>query len=359
MTVQDPEKKLLVAMSAITLAYLFTGQLPQPWLAISWGVEIVSMLIAMGWYSRQRLIPSMVQAGQPDHANVFPERIGDYHILRRIAKTNSSNVYLAQHADYLIRRGEEIRQTDEAAGLFAIKVLREPNALQLKRLRAEAELSHQLEDDPRVVKVIEVFEIDDRPNEDPWFGTRMRYVDGEDLKSCVQRGGPLKEPDVIAILCELCESLRGIHSRGLVHRDVKPSNLIWTDDKTICLLDLGLVLPEGTAADFGETTISGTPAYMSPEAASRKHVATTSDIYSMGCVAYFLATGSPPFRSNNPIETLRKQIHERPDSTKLNERVSSSLAEIMLACLSKSPQSRPRSVDALRGRLASLASASR
>src|SRR5262249_14813671 len=132
----------------------------------------------------------------------------------------------------------------------------------------------------------------------------MEYLPGTNLEELVTRGGPLPPARVVRLLLQVAGALRESHAAGLVHRDVKPSNVMTHEpggpSDVVKLLDFGLVQVRGLDGDrvrlTGKGSITGTPAYMSPEqACGKEDLDARTDVYSLGAVAYFLLTGRPPF----------------------------------------------------------------
>jgi serine/threonine-protein kinase len=161
---------------------------------------------------------------------------------------------------------------------------------------------------------------------------------------------------VVHLLRQVCDSLAEAHETGLIHRDIKPANIFVcrfgraTD--WIKVLDFGMVkLPDdgGDAMLTGENVAGGTPAFMAPEQAISGIVDGRSDLYSLGCVAYWLLTGEPVFSGHTPIDTIVQHVKSAPaPPSGLSEiPVPPALDSIILSCLAKSPGDRPQTADAL------------
>ena len=183
----------------------------------------------------------------------------------------------------------------------------------------------------------------------PFF--TMELVEGESLDRVV-RHGLLDEATVAGYLAQAGQALAYLHARGFVHRDVKPSNIIVAskDGSTIKLMDLGLAARPEDAGARG--MIRGTVAYLSPEAARGDTVDPRADLYSLGCVAYELLTGRPPFQSSSALGVLRGHIQEEPlPPSSLNRAISPAMESLILRLLAKDPGLRPSSADRFLHRL--------
>jgi len=191
----------------------------------------------------------------------------------------------------------------------------------------------------------------------------MEYLDGLDLESVVQLSGPQDPARVVHVLHQVCGALEEAHSLGLIHRDVKPANILLctrggrTDVAKV--VDFGLVKElnaAGGAAESGAYQIVGTPLYMSPESIGRPDsVSARSDLYALGAVGYFLLTGSPPFSGRSIVEVCAEHLHKAPTlpSERLGRALPTDLEQVLLRCLAKSPEARPQSARELAGLLRS------
>jgi eukaryotic-like serine/threonine-protein kinase len=191
----------------------------------------------------------------------------------------------------------------------------------------------------------------------------MELLNGMDLQTLVEEYGPLPPARAIHLLRQVCESLAEAHDSGLIHRDIKPANI-----QVCCLghyfdfvkvLDFGLVkhAPGGIAADAALTApdvVTGTPAYLSPESALGEAVDRRTDIYALGCVAYWMLTGRHVFPGNGVVQTMARHIHTPADPPSLYSlfRIAPELDAIVLACLAKSPDDRPDTAREVADRLA-------
>ena len=224
--------------------------------------------------------------------------------------------------------------------LVAIKVLppeRAQSSDLRERFRREARTAAQLSH-PNIVPLLTFGE------DDGLMYFVMGYVEGEALSTRVQREGRLQAAEAVRILSELAEALGYAHGRGVVHRDVKPENILLEQPKGVVrLTDFGVA--KGLASPSSLTTegaVIGTPHYMSPEQASgRTDVDTRSDIYSMGALAFTLFTGRPPFTGRTASEILRQHLsREVPRLRDQAPELPAALDEAVRRCLAKDPSAR-------------------
>jgi serine/threonine-protein kinase len=186
----------------------------------------------------------------------------------------------------------------------------------------------------------------------------MELLDGITLEHLVRRFGPQPAARVTHIMGQACLSLAEAHGRGLLHRDIKPANIqlcrLGLEFDFVKVVDFGLVKPIG--ADASEQTmvtspeaVTGTPAYMAPEAVSGEAPDGRADLYSLGCVGYYLLTGSLVFPAQTPIQMIlmHAQAQPEPPSARAGRTVPTGLECLVMACLAKDPNQRPRSADQL------------
>ncbi len=193
----------------------------------------------------------------------------------------------------------------------------------------------------------------------------MELLDGLDLQKLVERFGPLPAERVIFLLIQMCDSLADAHASGLVHRDIKPANIYVCrmGQKTdfVKILDFGLVKSfvsvQEDLALTAEQSVIGTPAFLAPEALVGEKADQRLDIYSLGCVAYWLLTGAYVFDAISPLAMA--VAHAKDDPIPVSERselpIPGDLDRIILDCLAKDPGDRPQSAGELAMRLASCA----
>lgn len=179
----------------------------------------------------------------------------------------------------------------------------------------------------------------------PWVATA--YAAGPTLAAAVEADGPLPAPSVRALGAGLAEALTAVHELGLVHRDVKPSNVLLTLDGPL-LIDFGIArATDGTASLTSSGVSVGSPGYMSPEQILGKGATGAADVFSLGAVLAYAATGEPPFPGDSSAALLYKVVHEEPELGTLG----GDLREVAEACLAKDPGRRPTPAE-VAGRLA-------
>jgi serine/threonine protein kinase len=282
-----------------------------------------------------------VEANAAAHAAlpVAPVRLGPYTLGSKIGEGAMGEVY---------------RAWNSAAGAWhALKLLpRHASPSDRRRFEKEARLG-ALVRHPNTVSIIE--QAEERQ------GTcyyAMELVEGTNLQQLVEREGPQPAARVARILGQLAAALEEMHEQGLVHRDIKPDNVLLTGgEHELCkLIDFGLVEHVGALAQGQpEGALIGTPLYISPEAiVAPETVGPRSDLYGLGAVGYFLLRGEPVFRGKSLIEVCCHHLHSTPEPLRLaaGDAAAAELECIVLDCLAKDPADRPASAAELARRLA-------
>ena len=258
-------------------------------------------------------------------------RFGQYVLEELIGQGGMGRVYRARHA--LLRR-------DTAIKLLLPERVGEAALLRFEReVRATAQLTHP--------STVAIYDYGRTP--DGIFYYAMEHLDGADLDDLVAYTGALPAARVVFILEQVCRALQEAHLAGLVHRDVKPANLILCErggeGDVAKVLDFGLVkgadAPDVPARP-GEG-LTGTPLYMAPESITNPDsLDARSDLYAVGAVAYFLLTSGPPFRGSTVVEVFAHHVHTAPErpSVRLGRPVPADLEAVVLRCLAKSPTDR-------------------
>lgn len=222
----------------------------------------------------------------------------------------------------------------------AVKVLREEFAGEegyLKRFRAEARHTAALAHDA-IAGLYDYGELDGRAY------IVMELVKGRPLSDIIEENPDgLDEDRVIAVLKELAKALDAAHVKGVVHRDVKPENVLVddTNDWALKITDFGIARSNDQAKLTKTGLVMGTAQYLSPEQAMGKQATSLSDIYALGIVAYEMLTGSRPFTGTSQVEIAMAQVKEAPPE--LPERINADLRRLVMMMLAKAPANRPRS----------------
>ena len=289
----------------------------------------------------------MIMAGLPADESLIGRILGHYRILDRLGTGGMGVVWLAE--DLQLRRR------------VALKMLREDVARSPEKLarfereaKAVAALNH-----PNIVTIHAIEEIE---------GVRflaMEYVEGRTLDELIPPGGfPL--PEFLRIAMPVAEALAAAHARGILHRDLKPGNIMVGPDARVKVLDFGLakLQPGDATAIYGrelqstltqEGSVVGTLQYMSPEQLQLKHIDHRSDLFSLGIVLYEMATGDLPFRGESAAQVISSVLRDQPRRLDdLEARLPPEIADTVERCLEKDVAKRPGSAAEVRDRLARL-----
>jgi serine/threonine protein kinase len=255
-------------------------------------------------------------------------RLGPYRVLQVLGSGGMGIVYKAE--DIQLKRLVALK-----AMLPTLGASEDARKRFLREAQAAAAINHD-----NVVRIYQVGE--DRGV--PFMA--MQLLEGESLDTRLKRKGQLALSEVLRIGRETAEGMAAAHSRGLVHRDIKPPNL-WLEgeNRRVKILDFGVARATDDNAHLTQTgAIVGTPAYMAPEQASAKPVDHRSDLFSLGCVLYRLATGELPFKGNDPITILAALALETPaPPAELNPDVPGELSDLVMRLLAKDAKQRPDS----------------
>lgn len=230
--------------------------------------------------------------------------------------------------------------------MVAIKVLSETGvgtegrARLLREAQSVAKLDH-----PYIVPVYDAGEIDDIPF------IMMQLVEGMNLRE----SGSLSLPQIINLASQLCEALEHAHRRGIVHRDVKPENILVTPEGTVKLMDFGLAYSPSTTRLTQEGTVMGTLAYLAPEQIMGEAMDGRTDLYALGVILYELTTSRLPFTGDDMLKLISQHLHSPVEPPRTyNADLPPALDDLIVSLLSKQPADRPTSAEAVRVALQSL-----
>ena len=280
--------------------------------------------------------------------------MGSYQVGELLGRGGMGEVYHATHrmlarpAAIKLIRPEVLGGSDPAAAQLAVT-----------RFRREAETAASL----RSPHTVELYDFGVTDDQTLYFV--MELLEGLNLDSLVRRHGPLPPGRVVHILRQVCASLEEAHVRGLVHRDIKPANIhvgrLGLVYDFVKVLDFGLVKPatvrpneDSLATQAG--LVIGTPGYMAPENALSATVDRRADLYSLGCVAYYLLTGRQVFEGETVMQVFAQHLQDAPTppSRWAPSTVPPDLEQLVLECLAKKPEDRPASAAELERRLSAV-----
>jgi len=236
----------------------------------------------------------------------------------------------------------------------AVKVLRADLARDPSfylRFRREAQNAAELHH-PSIVAVYDTGEAETPTGPLPYIV--MEYVDGVTLRDIVHTDGPLPPRRAIEIIADACQALNFSHQNGIIHRDVKPANIMISSTNAVKVMDFGIAR---AIADSGNSVtqtaaVIGTAQYLSPEQARGDSVDARSDVYSLGCVLYEILTGEPPFTGDSPVAVAYQHVREDPvPPSKRHEGISADLDAVVLKALAKNPENRYQTAAEMRADL--------
>jgi hypothetical protein len=252
-----------------------------------------------------------------------PERVGPYRLLGRLGAGGMGQVYLGRSA---------------GGRLVAVKVIR-PELASDSGFRAR--FTREIAAARRVSGLFTAVVVDaDVAGPVPWLATG--YVAGPSLADAVETQGPLPADSVLMLAAGLAEGLEAIHAAGMVHRDLKPSNVLLAGDGPR-VIDFGISRAAEATALTQTGMIVGSPGFMSPEQAEGGAVGPASDVFSLGAVLAFAATGQGPFGAGSTPALMYRVVHHQPDTGRL----PGQLRPLIERCLAKDPRERPAPADLL------------
>jgi serine/threonine-protein kinase len=338
-----------LSLSAVPVMYSLGDNLPVSFDRFFFGLIFPYLVVLIMAYVSSRVVYNLGAAVRE------ARELGSYRLVQRLGRGGMGEVWRAEHR--MLARPAAIK-------LIRPEVLGGGDGanrpMLLRRFEREAQATALM----RSAHTMELYDFG--VADDGTFYYVMELLDGFDLDDLVERFGAVPPERAVHFLRQMCSSLAEAHEAGLIHRDVKPANVYacryGREVDFIKVLDFGLVkhgrMPDGseklTAADV---TAGGTPAFMSPEQAlGDEQVDGRSDLYAVGCVAYWLLTGTLVFKGSTPMETIVMHVHSEPEPPSRRSRlpIAPDLETIVMACLAKNPTDRPQTADELAGRLGSV-----
>jgi serine/threonine protein kinase len=252
--------------------------------------------------------------------------VGNYDLLEKVAEGGMGAIYRGRHR--------------ESGQIVAIKIMpphMAQNPVLLKRFEQEFRAASRL-DHPNIVRAIDYSDNGNAPY------LVMEFVEGESLGQKLEREGRMSEAEAIRIIAQVAQGLHRAHKQNLIHRDVKPDNILVTPDGVAKLADLGLVKETETDLNLTKTGRGlGTPHFMAPEQfRNAKNADIRCDIYSLGATLYMMVTGELPFRSNGPLDAWMKKIqNELTPARQVVPGLSERLDWAIRRAMSADPNKRP------------------
>lgn len=256
---------------------------------------------------------------------VPPVSVPGYKILEPVGKGTTGVIYRAIQLSL-----------DRAVALKVLAPKVAAHAKVKERFLQEARLAAKL-NHPSIIQVYDVAE------KDGVTYIAMEYVDGPSVGEILRRGGAMDEKRAVRVAAEVAGALEFAYARGIIHRDVKPDNILLNSEGRVRLADLGLAAarPPGSPSVTGGRGILGTPHYISPEAAKGGPVDTRSDLYSLGATLYHMLVGEPPYPGTSAVQVIARHLTEAlVPPRQRNAAVSAAAEEVVAKLMQKDPASR-------------------
>jgi len=259
-----------------------------------------------------------------------PSYIGKYRIIGKLGKGGMGDIYKAMQ--------EPLNR------IVALKVLP-------PQLSRDEEFAKRFEIEAKAISLMEhqnIVSIYEYGEEDGYRFIAMQFVDGMDLGCYINENRVISIPEIIDFAKQICRGLRYAHSRNIIHRDIKPQNVLLDKNKNVHISDFGIAKMCSSVDITMTGSAVGTPEYMSPEQAQGKKLDAQTDIYSLGILMYEMLTRKPPFTANNSMAVAYKQVHEQPMPPSVKRKDTPKRLElIILKALKKEKHDRYESVEEL------------
>src|ERR1700759_623682 len=277
-----------------------------------------------------RAEPTRVTAPTRDASMTTPQHLSDRYELGEILGFGGmSEVHLAR--DVRLHR-------DVAVKVLRADLARDPSFY--LRFRREAQNAAAL-NHPAIVAVYDTGEAETPNGPLPYIV--MEYVEGVTLRDIVHNEGPMEPKRAIETIADACQALNFSHQNGIIHRDVKPANIMISTTNAVKVMDFGIAraLSDSGNSVTQTAAVIGTAQYLSPEQARGDTVDARSDVYSLGCVLYEMLTGEPPFVGDSPVAVAYQHVREDPvPPSQRHEGISADLDAVVLKALAKNPENR-------------------
>lgn len=251
-----------------------------------------------------------------------------YEVISHIGKGGMADVFLG--IDTILNRQVAIKVLRSDMSTDAVSILRFEREAQ-----AAAALAHP--------NIVEIYDVGDYKGH---HYIVMEYITGQTLKQLIHTRGPLLNEEAVDIMKQMCSAISEAHSRGIIHRDIKPQNVIVKADGSIKILDFGIATAKGAMQLTQANNVMGSVHYLAPELAKGDPSSPQSDIYALGICLYEMLAGDVPFKADQPVQVALKHMRDpMPDIRAVNSRVPQSIENIITRATAKLPSQRYRSCD--------------
>jgi len=280
-------------------------------------------------YEETLSYPSSRELPPDDTIHFKPGKIFDnrYRIIEEIGRGGMGRVYKAEDTELNITVALKIIRPKYSLNRYFIEQFK-------KETLTARSISHE--------NVIRIYDLGEA-NKIKYIS--MEYIKGQDLRDLIQASGSLTIETAINMTTQMCEALKAAHQKGIVHQDLKPSNIMVDNDGQVYIMDFGLAKALYSQEAIKTGRIAGTPQYMSPEQARGEKVDQRSDIYSLGIIMYEMLTGTPLFEAESIENYIQKHTHEIPQPpSNINPHIPKYIEAIILKCLEKDKEKRYQNI---------------